>query len=1000
MVGLPHTVVSTDYSHCAFTGKVLRFSTMMNPHGWHVVEYSNGVSESAAAEKVQILTEGELRAMSKRRSDTEDYGADVNNRPLVDEFSRRVVAELRARTAPGDIVCHVFGPYPDYIGAAPACFHLESGIGYTATTGACPYRVYESAGWMHWHLGRRHLEHGKNYEFVAPNYYESADWPAVTNPLADPYILYFGRITETKGMAIILEIALKMPEVRFVLCGQGDPSPWLKAPNIIAIPPVNGRARAAVLGGASVLLAPTMFIEPFCGAAVEAQFCGTPVVTSAYGAFWETVLDGVTGFRCNSLADYVGALRRAPALDRGFVALRARSLYSLEVVGKTYNMIFNNIADQRNAGWYSPRSHKFGSVEFAESAPAPAAAAPAPERVVDGDVVWHITRAAPAVASPALAYDYDWVEIGTGDFETKGLVPFTIERGALVEPLAGYLNRLPNGKNVMKVNAAICAEDGNALVYHLDPDVILAHGMPDWLRGCNRMYEPHPLALQELDARGLPRTLVREDQVPTLTWGSLLARLRAGRIKYLKIDTEGCDCDIIAQVLAHAEKRPDLLPGRIRFETNENTPPATIARTILALERRGYTVTERTACDTEVVLKPEAVAAPSLLPKAVIFTEDSWALGRISEQVARGVTSADVRYLGWGSSWNWARDLKSLAAENPLCALQALSINVLETVRAIVGGVTAICHGVCELSDPRWAPNSEKTLQIVLQRRQVVGAVSRELVDVLAARGVRARLTPCGVDTATFTRPASRDTAGPLKVFIPHKVGSGSHAALKRGDLAARLMAHYVAPGSKVSVYDLPRDMELDGMPEYYREADVVLILSRSEGNPLSVLEGGACGTTVVATPVGVIPEFVTDGVEGFILSDGSGNDDDLFAEVVGVLDRLGNDRALVRRAQDALHAKVVAERAWPVLMKHWDDFFTAAIEAASATVGAAATAGDAAATAGDAAATAGDAAATAGDAVAAAGDAAATAGDAAATAGDAAATAGDAVATVVDAVD
>jgi len=52
-----HTVPSLAASHCAFTGKALRFPKMMQPHGYRVVEYSNGQSESLAEEKVVMLTE-------------------------------------------------------------------------------------------------------------------------------------------------------------------------------------------------------------------------------------------------------------------------------------------------------------------------------------------------------------------------------------------------------------------------------------------------------------------------------------------------------------------------------------------------------------------------------------------------------------------------------------------------------------------------------------------------------------------------------------------------------------------------------------------------------------------------------------------------------------------------------------------------------------------------------------------------------------------------------
>ena len=369
VVGLPHTVVNQHYSHCAFTGKILRFAKMMQAHGWHVVEYSNGVSASAAAEKVQILSEAALKALSKRTSEDEDYSKDVNNHELVTAFTQLAAHALKARAVDGEIVCHVFGPSPALVEAAPRCFHVESGIGYTCTDGALSYRVYETAGWMHWHLGRRHLEWGRNYEFVAPNYYDLDAWPVVLEPdppQGAPYVLYFGRIAECKGLMTIVAIAQHMPETKFVLVGQGDPAPWVaQAKNIEARPPVLGDARAPLLGNALAMIAPSNFIEPFCGSVVEAQLCGTPVVTTAFGAFWETVEDGVSGYRCNSLADFVGALRRAPGLGRARIAERARRLYSTSAVGQIYDAIFSNIADQKGAGWYSRTSHKFGSVELA-----------------------------------------------------------------------------------------------------------------------------------------------------------------------------------------------------------------------------------------------------------------------------------------------------------------------------------------------------------------------------------------------------------------------------------------------------------------------------------------------------------------------------------------------------------------------------------------------------------------------------------------------------------
>jgi hypothetical protein len=51
-----------------------------------------------------------------------------------------------------------------------------------------------------------------------------------------------------------------------------------------------------------------------------------------------------------------------------------------------------------------------------------------------------------------------------------------------------------------------------------------------------------------------------------------------------------------------------------------------------------------------------------------------------------------------------------------------------------------------------------------------------------------------------------------------------------------------------------------------YHNADMLLLLSKTEGQPLVVGEALSCGVPVVATSVGGIPEFINDGVNGVLL--------------------------------------------------------------------------------------------------------------------------------------
>jgi hypothetical protein len=56
------------------------------------------------------------------------------------------------------------------------------------------------------------------------------------------------------------------------------------------------------------------------------------------------------------------------------------------------------------------------------------------------------------------------------------------------------------------------------------------------------------------------------------------------------------------------------------------------------------------------------------------------------------------------------------------------------------------------------------------------------------------------------------------------------------------------------------------GMRAFYNSGRYLVCASKTEGTPNIALEGAACGCVVVSTPVGNIPELITDGVNGKIV--------------------------------------------------------------------------------------------------------------------------------------
>lgn len=69
---------------------------------------------------------------------------------------------------------------------------------------------------------------------------------------------------------------------------------------------------------------------------------------------------------------------------------------------------------------------------------------------------------------------------------------------------------------------------------------------------------------------------------------------------------------------------------------------------------------------------------------------------------------------------------------------------------------------------------------------------------------------------------------------------------------------------------DLPGWISHNDLPKYLNKLRLLILPSYTEGLPNIMLEAMACGTPVLATPVGAIPDFIIDGKTGFIMENNS----------------------------------------------------------------------------------------------------------------------------------
>ena len=205
---------------------------------------------------------------------------------------------------------------------------------------------------------------------------------------------------------------------------------------------------------------------------------------------------------------------------------------------------------------------------------------------------------------------FDFVEIGTSDFDTELQAAGPNERGLSIDPLQVYLDRLPDKPNCTKFCAAVSDSVGEIDVYSLPPDRIQKLGMGRWIRGCNSVGAPHPTVVRQLRRRGLnPDELIVASKVEMIDFLTLAQRFSIEGINFLKVDTEGHDHIILHSYCDLIENKPELKAHRIKFESNVLTTPENVTAIRQRLIGLGYEVAHTTAQDTIMVLQFEQMDA-------------------------------------------------------------------------------------------------------------------------------------------------------------------------------------------------------------------------------------------------------------------------------------------------------------------------------------------------------------------------------------------------------
>lgn len=342
LLALPNCQTTAAYDLDGFCQRTILFAELLAQMGIETLLYASEENEAPCVEHIAVVSKAEQR-QALGATPYQAWRQEAGD-PLSVLFNARVSTHLRASKRPGDIMATIGGGSQRLVAEShPDVRCLEYSIGYSGVFAS--HRIFESHAWRHVVQGFSGIEGPRVFDDVIPPWFHAEAFPFRARP--DDYVLFCGRLVHGKGITTACDAAQRAG-VRLVVIGHGQPELVTYGECLGA---VSTAERNRLLAGARAVLMPTQYVEPFGNVSAEAQLCGTPVISAEMGGFVESVEQGVSGYRCRTLGEYVQAIDLARDLDRAAIRLRAERLYGFPAAREAYRSYFDRLNDPD--GWRS-----------------------------------------------------------------------------------------------------------------------------------------------------------------------------------------------------------------------------------------------------------------------------------------------------------------------------------------------------------------------------------------------------------------------------------------------------------------------------------------------------------------------------------------------------------------------------------------------------------------------------------------------------------------------
>jgi glycosyltransferase involved in cell wall biosynthesis len=396
LLTLSHLPQSRIYSACAFTQKNRKLAKMLTSLGHEVFFYSSegsDIEEYCNSDKLHFIETHKISDIydsfgsgdnrfelgydwqtSGFRTDFDNEGDNVHL--ATKKFYANCIENINEIKKEDDFLLITQGNYHEPIADAVKLYlNCESGIGYHGSNNKW-FRCFESSYLQNYTYGSEtpHKVRGGNFfDRVIPNYFDSND--IEFSGKKENYYLFMARLVRTKGI-LEAHLATQAVGAKLIIAGQFgritsqghlisttldefdlSPSNW----EYIGFKDIEERKK--LMAHATGFFCPSEYMDAFAGTHVEAMLSGTPIITTRFGVFSsdDTFTDGVHGFKCDTLDDFVWAVKNCKKLD-SFSIRKHAERFLMDNVKWEFQRWFEDLyiiylrASRKNdAGWKTVR---------------------------------------------------------------------------------------------------------------------------------------------------------------------------------------------------------------------------------------------------------------------------------------------------------------------------------------------------------------------------------------------------------------------------------------------------------------------------------------------------------------------------------------------------------------------------------------------------------------------------------------------------------------------